>query len=173
MNKYFNLQMKLIIQPRQDSDISDEFFHHWQQLAATNRERIERGDAGVDLIMPKTVVFPPRETTLVSFCIKCQPKAVDNEKKQGYDLVMRSSLAKTPLRLANCIGIIDWGYRGEIMAMFDNTSTEEFTLEQGKRPCQLVAPDRATIEVDIGVVESSERSEGGFGSTGGGATADV
>ncbi|SVA76917.1 uncharacterized protein METZ01_LOCUS129771, partial [marine metagenome] len=43
----------------------------------------------------------------------------------------RSSIAKTPLRLCNSIGLIDGGYRGEIMAVVDNIKKESYTVEPG------------------------------------------
>ena len=46
----------------------------------------------------------------------------DDYLPTSYMLVPRSSISKTPLRMANSIGIIDAGYRGEIMAAVDNIS---------------------------------------------------
>jgi len=79
----------------------------------------------------------------------------------------RSSIAKTPLRLSNSIGLIDSGYRGEIMAAVDNIKTEDYTVEPGQRLFQLVAMDGASIHFEL-VDELSEttRGSGGFGSTG-------
>ena len=50
----------------------------------------------------------------------------------------RSSISKTPLRLANSIGLIDGGYRGEIMACCDNIKDYEYTIEKGQRLFQLL-----------------------------------
>jgi dUTP pyrophosphatase len=79
----------------------------------------------------------------------------------------RSSIAKTPLRQCNSIGLIDAGYRGEIMAAVDNIKNEAYTVEKGQRLFQLVAMDGSPIHFEI-VDELTEttRGEGGFGSTG-------
>ena len=84
-----------------------------------------------------------------------------------YYLFPRSSISKTPLRMANSIGLIDGGYRGEIMAMCDNIKTECHTVKKGQRLFQLVATDSSPITYEL--VESLEmttRGTGGFGSTG-------
>ena len=79
----------------------------------------------------------------------------------------RSSIAKTPLRLCNSIGLIDGGYRGEIMAVVDNVKSEDYTLEPNQRLFQIVAMNGSPIHFEI-VDELSEttRGKGGFGSTG-------
>ena len=79
----------------------------------------------------------------------------------------RSSIVKTPLRLCNSIGLIDAGYRGEIMAVVDNIKSELYTVEKGQRLFQLVAMDGSPINFQL-VDELTEttRGEDGFGSTG-------
>ena len=75
--------------------------------------------------------------------------------------------AKTPLRLSNSVGIIDAGYRGNIMAIVDNLSDEDFVIEQNTRLFQLCSPDLSPISFEV-VNELSEtsRGSGGLGSTG-------
>ena len=90
----------------------------------------------------------------------------------GYYLYPRSSTGtKTPLRLSNSIGIIDSGYRGSIIAVFDNVSNSDFIIQQNTRLMQICPPDLChPIYVDI--VDSVEglgitqRGSGGFGSSG-------
>ena len=55
------------------------------------------------------------ETKLIKLGISCEP--LDGK---AYYLFPRSSISKTPLRMSNSIGLIDGGYRGEIMASCDN-----------------------------------------------------
>ena len=61
----------------------------------------------------------------------------------------RSSIAKTPLRLCNSIGLIDGGYRGEIMAAVDNIKGEDYTVEPNQRLFQLVAMNGSPISFEI------------------------
>jgi dUTP pyrophosphatase len=69
--------------------------------------------------------------------------------------------------MSNSIGLIDGGYRGELMAMCDHIKTEPYTVQKGQRLFQLVATDSSPIHYEL-VDELSEttRGHGGFGSTG-------
>ena len=95
-----------------------------------------------------------------------------NTSPVGYYLYPRSSTGtKTPLRLANSVGIIDSGYRGHIIAAFDNWKEENYCIEPYHRMAQLCPPN-LTYPVWVQIVDSEEdlgltkRGEGGFGSTG-------
>ena len=91
--------------------------------------------------------------------------------KTGFYIYPRSSIYKTPLRLANSVGIIDAGYRGHIIAMFDRNINESLvTVMRGERLVQICAPGLIPI-IPILVDESginfgTGRGAGGFGSTG-------
>ncbi len=80
----------------------------------------------------------------------------------------RSGLAaKYGLRPANCVGVIDSDYRGEIIVALHNDSPEERVVKNGDRIAQIVfLPffDLAFKEVDA--LSETERGDGGFGSTG-------
>lgn len=69
--------------------------------------------------------------------------------------------------MSNSIGLIDGGYRGEIMAAVDNIKSEAFVVEAGTRLFQLIFPDCSPISYEL-VEELAEttRGAGGFGSTG-------
>ena len=83
----------------------------------------------------------------------------------------RSGLSiKHGLALANCVGVIDSDYRGELMVPLYNHSSEPFTVNPGDRIAQMVVtpvllPDVDEIPMDQPLPES-ERGTGGFGSTG-------
>ena len=91
------------------------------------------------------------------------------EEEVHYYLAPRSSICKTPLQMANSMGIIDRSYRGPIMAPVRNTNlTDSYTIEEGTRLFQILAPDLGWIK-EIRLVDSlpeTSRGEGGFGSTG-------
>jgi len=97
----------------------------------------------------------------------------------GYYMYPRSSLSKTQLRLANSVGIIDAGYRGHLMGMFDVVNIDpdykddieaDYYGKEYDRYLQICAPGLVPIIVEIvGSKEElgeTERGEGGFGSTG-------
>ena len=123
------------------------------------------GDSGLDLYCPEQLIIEPGETHLIKMGIACE--MTDEYLPISYMLVPRSSISKTPLRMANSIGIIDAGYRGEIMAAVDNISKETYTVSPGERLFQLVHPTLYPINASlVNELSDSERGDGGFGSTG-------
>ena len=127
-----------------------------------NHSHFHSGDAGLDLFVVEDQIIPAKSTQPIPLQIACE-----NLDKKAYYLFPRSSISKTPLRLANSIGLIDGGYRGELVGMVDNIYDEDFHIKRGERYFQLVAVDSSPIEFEL-VTELSEssRGEGGFGSTG-------
>ena len=127
-----------------------------------NHGHFHDGDAGLDLFVINEQTISAGETALIHLQIACE-----NTENRPYLVMSRSSIGKTPLRLANAVGLIDAGYRGEIMAVVDNIKTEDYTVEPGQRLFQLVAMDGSPIHFEL-VEELSDttRGGGGFGSTG-------
>jgi dUTPase len=81
-------------------------------------------DAGFDLISPGEIIECVSTTVnKVNFQIQCMAtvETANGSYNTGYYLYPRSSIIKTPLRLANSVGIIDAGYRGNIIGAFDCT----------------------------------------------------
>ena len=75
--------------------------------------------------------------------------------------------ANTPLRLANSVGIIDAGYRGNIIGIVDNLSDEDFVIEQNTRLFQICSPSLSSISFSVvNVLSDTSRGTGGLGSTG-------
>ncbi|MAV64246.1 MAG: deoxyuridine 5'-triphosphate nucleotidohydrolase [Candidatus Marinimicrobia bacterium] len=127
-----------------------------------NHGHFHKGDAGLDLYVIEDVEFQPAETKLIKLGIACE-----SENSLSYFLIPRSSISKTPLRMSNSIGLIDGGYRGEIMACCDNIKGYSFTAKKGQRLFQIVAPNCSNIEYTIkDNLSNSSRGKGGFGSTG-------
>ena len=144
--------MKLYIKPH--NDIAWKFYK--------NHGHFHDGDAGLDLYVLENIDFKAGETKVIKLGISCEP-----EDGKAYYLFPRSSISKTPLRMANSIGLIDGGYRGEIMAVCDNIKDIDYTAEKGQRLFQLVATDSSSIEYElVEDLEMTTRGIGGFGSTG-------
>lgn len=77
----------------------------------------------------------------------------------------RSSCYKQKQLLSNCVGVIDSDYRGEISAVMIGTSKSSYTT--GERVAQIMFIDAPQIEfVETDELSTSERGEGGYGSTG-------
>lgn len=143
-------------------------------------------DSGIDLITPNDITAVETMVTTIDYKISCQMcKYKDNKfvGYVGYWLLPRSSISKTNYRMANSMGLIDSGYRGNIMAKVDtlpififDDSNKVSTLdnnnnniiEKGTRLFQIAVGDLTPIS-EVKVVEtlsSTERGTGGFGSTG-------
>ena len=93
------------------------------------------------------------------------------EEPIPYMLLPRSSMgSKTPLRLSNSVGVIDAGYRGHIIACVDCLKKAEVVLSKYQRMFQIVAFSGRPIYVELvdkhTDLGSTERGDGGFGSTG-------
>ena len=83
-------------------------------------------------------------------------------------LFARSGLAaKQGLRPANCVGVIDSDYRGEIRVGLVNLSPESYTIQPGERIAQLVVMPVVQFSAsEADALEETSRGSGGFGSTG-------
>ena len=89
---------------------------------------------------------------------------------EGYVglICARSGLSvKEGLAPANKVGVIDADYRGELMVALHNHSQEERKVTQGQRIAQLLIMPVVQGEfTEVSSLSSTERGEGGFGSTG-------
>ena len=127
-------------------------------------------DSGFDVFCPRKVECPCKLTTRLHLGISA---AVYKHTTKGdipmpYYMYPRSSISKTPLRLANSVGIIDSGYRGELQAPVDNFSCQKYIVEEGQRLFQICSGD-LTPFYNVKIVDSldqTDRGAGGFGSTG-------
>ena len=132
-----------------------------------NHSTYHEGDSGLDLFFPEEVNMEPRETKIISLGIKCEAYPSRNKEHNiSYYLYPRSSISKTPLRMANSVGIIDAGYRGSIMVAVDNISDESYCIEAGQRLFQICAPSLPSLTFELtDTLSDTARGEDGFGST--------
>ncbi len=81
---------------------------------------------------------------------------------------VRSSLGfKKGVTLSNSVGVIDSDYRGEIKVSLANLSDKDFTVAPGDRIAQLVITPVCVPDIEVvSELPSTDRGEGGFGSTG-------
>lgn len=121
-------------------------------------------DAAADLYARETIVIPAH-----SFSNKVDT-GVHIGLPEGWlaHIAPRSSIgAKTPLRLSNMLGVIDSGYRGPLIVMFDNLSDSDYTINAGDRIAQLwVCPSYRFKANVVDSLDDTDRGEGGLGSTG-------
>lgn len=130
-------------------------------------ERGSKFAAGRDIAacMPdlERVIIHPGETVKI-------PSGLAVKIPDGYfgGIYARSGLStKQGLRPANCTGIIDSDYRGEIIVALHNDSNEIRVIEHGQRIAQLVIQPYLNVEFEeVDKLEETERGDGGFGSSG-------
>lgn len=148
-------------------------------------------NSGFDLFVPDDAVFDRDFTTkFVDLKIKCEmiycdksmPVSLEDDNGEietvsgasyscGYYVYPRSSISKTPLMLANHVGIIDSGYRGNLIAALRKLPSDKPTYEVDKHTrlfqiCHSSLCPIFVVLVSESELNSSERGEGGFGSTG-------
>lgn len=91
-----------------------------------------------------------------------------SDPETGAFIFPRSSLStKCGISLANCVGVIDSDYRGEIQVPMINHSDRPYTVRGGDRIAQMVILPILLPEFEeCALLDETERGEGGFGSTG-------
>jgi dUTPase len=134
---------------------------------------VEHIDAGFDLYAPALQEMVSTNINKLDHLVKCSAQIVEGSGtiyNTGYYLHPRSSISKTPLRLANSTGIVDSGYRGHLMGMMD-CLISSYNVIKFDRLVQVCAPSLMPIFVEL--VDKEEelgaptvRGEGGIGSSG-------
>ncbi len=164
-------QYKLLINPVNTS-VAEFYINH---------NTYNEGDSGLDLFVPEDITIACGETKFIDLQIKCEMvnTFLDN-KNSSYYLYARSSISKTPLILKNSVGIIDAGYRGNIIAAVNYVPTCEdlkqvasgespnmYTIKKGTRLVQICAPELQPFSFEVvNTLTETDRGEDGFGSTG-------
>ena len=126
--------------------------------------------AGYDLYSVDTFCIEPGETRLVHTGL-----AIEIPEHFWGGIYARSGLAtKKGLRPANCVGVIDSDYRGEIMVALHNDSSSIQHIDAGDRIAQLIFHPVVKVMPDesgelwqvVAELSDTNRGDGGFGSTG-------
>ena len=156
--------------------IDDTLRSIYEEAVKNHNEKIIKKpryyDSGFDLFLPNDTEFL-QGTNKVDFKVKCSGEIIDLRNDTpwytGYYTYARSSISKTPLRLANNQGIIDAGYRGPIIGMFDLIHQQtSYEAKAGTRLIQICAPNLMPIYVELvsDLGENTSRGTNGIGSTG-------
>ncbi len=128
--------------------------------------RATPGSAGYDLCacLDEELTVHPGEIVKVSTGLAVELSG------NGYAAMIypRSGLAsRYGLTLANCVGVVDSDYRGEVCVAMINLGTKAYAIQSGERIAQLVVTPVAlpTVE-EVAALSDTVRGTGGFGSTG-------
>lgn len=121
------------------------------------------GDAGLDLYSVEETIINAGESALIKTGIKIElPKQTEAQVRPRSGLALKSGVT-----VLNTPGTIDEGYRGEVGVILINHSKNIFTVEKGMKIAQMVVKPVWRVEViEVEQLTSTERAEGGFGSTG-------
>ena len=176
LHKYDNIMKLKIFIDSIDEELKnkyDEAIHNHNLKLQNNIDHI---DAGFDLLAPDNYEFLFTVVNKLDYKIICSATILKQmhdcrkEYNSGFYMYPRSSISKSKLRLANNVGIIDAGYRGHLMGMFDCIYEDKLLVNKFDRHLQICAPGLIPIMVtmvatkeELGVKTS--RGEGGFGST--------
>lgn len=128
--------------------------------------RAHKGDAGIDL----TCTNITQELNECGQLILVYHTGLAVEIPEGYVglLFQRSSIYKKSISMTNAVGVIDSGYRGEIIGKFRSTTdVVPAIFKPGERFAQLVIVPCLDVQIEEATeLEETERGEGGFGSSG-------
>jgi len=170
-------------------DSSDEKLRNmYEEKFKSQREKVSKFvkgeniclDAGVDIFTPSENIMYRANANKLGTSLRCGMYFIDTNGDifpSGYYMYPRSSTgSSTPLRLANSVGIIDAGYRGELMGFFNNVNPNyDYPVEKYQRLLQICSPN-ITYPIypefvnDVNdlnyCIMRNERQSDGFGSTG-------
>jgi dUTP pyrophosphatase len=117
----------------------------------------------VDILVANVLVIPPHKTEMVSVGF-----AMEIPNGTYGAIFARSGLAsKQGLRPANCVGVVDSTYRGEVFVALHNDSDEIKCIHHKDRIAQMIIMEYPTVEItETDVLSDTERGANGFGSSG-------
>lgn len=122
-----------------------------------------RGAAAADLASIESKDVPPHCSVVFRTGLKVEIPAdhvmlIYSRSGHGF---------KNDVRLANCVGVIDSDYRGELMVKLTNDSNSAFRVNAGDRIAQFIIAPAPQFEFEVQEnLTSTVRGENGFGSTG-------
>jgi dUTP pyrophosphatase len=171
-------------------DSNDDELKKLYQIAVSEHNHALEHDgfpnAGFDLFVPEEVKFMEEDvlqcrkidfalkTEVVSRVYSGSGSFFDTSK--AFYLYARSSISKMPLMVANHVGIVDSGYRGNLIGAVrflyqpTSSSSNSYVIEKNTRLFQIcmgnLEPFRVELVESVDALSTTSRGAGGFGSTG-------
>ncbi len=170
------MHLRLYVDQSANPDLYQKYYEAMYAHNTKVNDSAVHIDAGFDLYAPNSQNFSNSSVNRLDFQVKCSAQIVEGNERTfrtyntGYYMHPRSSISKTQLRLANSTGIVDSGYRGNLIGMFD-CLIPSYSIEQNDRLIQICAPGLMPIFVELTdkiehLGAKTLRGEGGIGSSG-------
>ena len=122
-------------------------------------------DLGYDLFALEGALLEPRTTVKMRTGIAVEARHPKTGAPLGLLVRDRSSMAARGI--ATTAGVIDAGYRGEILVLMTNLGESAIELKTGEKIAQMIPVPVLTGSVEtVESLEESARAEKGFGSSG-------
>ena len=122
-------------------------------------------DLGYDVFALEAVTLAPRATVKVRTGIAVEARHPQTGVPLGLLVRDRSSMASRGI--ATTAGVIDAGYRGEILVLMTNLGETAVELKAGEKIAQMIpVPVLTGLVQEVEALEDSARAERGFGSSG-------
>lgn len=140
-----------------------------KRLTETSKlpERNHENDAGFDLFSDEEIVIPPLERRVIKTGISVSLDFIENKDFSVYLRIAPRSGLSVKKGIDVFAGVIDIGYRGEILICLFNSSKEDVEIKQGDKIAQMIPTVIYKTEVlDVENLDETDRGEKGFGSSG-------
>ena len=122
------------------------------------------GDAGMDLYSIEDLTIEPLTWQLVHTGLACElPVGTEGQVRSKSGIALKNGVF-----VLNTPGTVDENYRGEIGVILYNLNTKEpFVIKKGQKIAQYVIANVEYVDtIEVAELDSTDRGEGGFGSTG-------
>ena len=111
--------------------------------------------------------YAREDITILSGDRKLIPLGFALELPKGYEALIRPRSGNSRNEIDVCLGTVDAGYRGEVMACVVNNTNENIMIEEGDRICQMAIREVPSVDFELcSELSDTERGDKGFGSTG-------
>lgn len=123
-----------------------------------------KGDAGMDLYSIQDDIIEPLTWKLIPTGLACElPDGTEGQVRSKSGIALKNGVF-----VLNTPGTVDENYRGEIGVVLYNLNTKEpFVIKKGQKIAQYVINAIEYVDtIEVEQLDSTDRGEGGFGSTG-------
>ena len=123
-----------------------------------------KGDAGMDLYSIQDDIIEPLTWKLIPTGLACElPEGTEGQVRSKSGIALKNGVF-----VLNTPGTVDENYRGEIGVVLYNLNTKEpFVIKKGQKIAQYVINAIEYVDtIEVEQLDSTDRGEGGFGSTG-------